>query len=331
MTLADILMAIAGHGLEPTTRPVSDKPLDRRSWRVVLRELDDGMLGTLALEAARTGVLAVSEEQRGDLERLAQAATARCRVANQWLIEAVTTLDRHGIDSCVFRGAATSALDYAQTADRPYRSVHLLVAPPHFSAAAAALTEPGRLVEPADQPRPGRRRALRLAAADGTEVVVHRTLAIGTFGDSIESTDLFASRIWFAVDDTKCSALGTEARLLAACLRARLDQAPPHLLALRDVVQLVLRDDLSLRKVERLAVAWRVEAVVADAVRRAWDALAVSDVVPISAWSRAYQPDRRAQRRLAAYRVPETTCGHEPGLEVGMVHDPARRLRSTAP
>ena len=275
--------------------------------------------------------MAVSEEQGGDLERLAEAGGGRCRTASQWLVEVVTTLDRQGIDSCVFRGAATAALDYAQPTERLYCSVHLLVAPAHFAAAAGALREEGRLVERAEPARVGRRRALRLVAADGTEVVLHRTLAIGTFGDAIEPTDLFASRIRFAIGGTTCSALGTEARLLAACLRARLDQAPPHLLALRDVVQLVLRDDLSLRKVERLAVAWRVEAVVADAVRRAWDAFPVSDVVPISAWSRAYQPDRRAQRRLAAYRVPEMTCGHQPELEVGPAHDPARQLRSTAP
>ena len=57
MTLVDLLVAIAGHGLEPTTRHITDQPLDDHNWPIVLGELEDALLGPLALEAARAGGL----------------------------------------------------------------------------------------------------------------------------------------------------------------------------------------------------------------------------------------------------------------------------------
>jgi hypothetical protein len=204
----------------------------------------------------------------------------------------------------VLQGAANAALDYHVPGVRLYDSVHVLVAPAHLAGALAALREEAGLQELPEQPRSGRRRGVWLVAANGVRVELHRTLAAGSFGGAVEVRDLLANRVWFSTGDIKLSALGAEARLVAASLRARLDGNPPHLLALRDVVQLVLRDDLSLREVERWAVAWRVEAVLADAVRRAWQIFGVPDVVPISAWSRAYRPDRRDLRRLATYTSP---------------------------
>jgi hypothetical protein len=70
-------------------------------------------------------------------------------------------------------------------------------------------------------------------------------------------------------------------------------------------VQLALRDDVSVQRVERLTSAWRLEAVLAEAVRQAWETFQVPDVVPISALSRSYQPYRRDRRRLAARPIPE--------------------------
>ncbi len=102
------------------------------------------------------------------------------------------------------------------------------------------------------------------------------------------------------------SALGTEERMIAACIHARFDRSISNLLVQRDVVQLVLRDELSMRRVERLRGEWRVEAILADAVRRAWETFSVPDVVPVSAWSGFYQPYRRDQRKLEAHPLPAT-------------------------
>ncbi len=92
---------------------------------------------------------------------------------------------------------------------------------------------------------------------------------------------------------------------MAACIQARFDPLG-HLLVQRDVVQLVLSEDLSLRRVESLASAWRLEAVLADAVTSAWETFSVPDVVPISAWSRPTGPVGRDQRRLEAHPLPPT-------------------------
>ena len=121
--------------------------------------------------------------------------------------------------------------------------------------------------------------------------------------------DLLASRVWFSPRGVRLGALGAEERLLHASIHARPDGSPSDLLAQRDVVQLVLRDDLALRRLERLASSWRLEAVLADAVRRAWDTFAVPDVVPISAWSRSYRPHRRDRRRLASHSLPPAPQG----------------------
>jgi hypothetical protein len=135
-------------------------------------------------------------------------------------------------------------------------------------------------------------------------VVVHTSLTPRTYGRPVATDDLFGHRVRIARRPVVFSALGHEERLVAACVHARLDGARRDLLAQRDVVQLVLREDVSVRRVERLASVWRLEAVLAEAVRRAWDTFAVPDVVPLSAWSRSYRPHRRDRRRLAAHPLP---------------------------
>src|ERR1700722_18319373 len=139
---------------------------------------------------------------------------------------------------------------------------------------------------------------------NGTRVVLYSALTPKNVGAAVGVSDLFPSRVTFTPRAVTISAAGREERLIAACVHARLDEYRKDLLAQRDLVQLVLREDLSVRKVERQASIWRLEAVVADAVRAAWETFRVPDVVPISAWSRAYQAYRRARRRLAAYPLP---------------------------
>lgn len=115
--------------------------------------------------------------------------------------------------------------------------------------------------------------------------------------------------------------------MIVACIHARFDRSISNLLVQRDVVQLVLRDDLSMRKVERLRSAWRVEAILADAVRRAWETFSVPDVVPISAWSGFYQPYRRDQRKLEAHPLP-ATHRREASLDYSSADAASQRLET---
>jgi hypothetical protein len=145
-------------------------------------------------------------------------------------------------------------------------------------------------------------------ASNGVAVWLHASLTPGRVGEVVETPILLASRMRFTLGRSELHGLGSEERLIAACVHGRLSRAPSDLLAQRDVVQLVLRDDLSAKRVERLASSWRVEAALADAVRRSWDTFAVPDVVPISVWSRAYRPHRRERRRWS-HSVPPPQTG----------------------
>ncbi len=301
MTPAELLAAIAGNGLYPTARHFIERPLGSESWHELLGSLRRGLLFGLALQAADGGALSISKEQRVELSEELGVAQERRSAADRCLDEAVAELDRHGFETCVLHGAANAALDYHQSGIRLYDTIHLLVAPTQREEAVRALVERGILRSDGAQRGSRRRTAFAYLSNDGVRVMVYTSLAPRHFGAAVEAGVLFPNRITFTPRSVTLSALAGEERLIAACVHARLNSFRKDLLAQRDVVQLVLRENLSVRKVERLASSWRLEAVLAESVRRAWETFRVPDVVPISAWSQSYQPYGRDRRRLAAH------------------------------
>lgn len=304
MTPAELLAAIAGNGLYPTARRLVERPLGSESWHELLGSLRRGLLFGVALQAADSGALSISKEQRIDLTEDLGLAEERRSAADRCLDEAVAELDRHGIETCVLHGAASAALDYNDSGIRLYDTLHLLVSPTEREEAVTALVERGILRADDAQRGSRRRTAFAFLSEEGVRVMVYTSLAPRHFGATVEAGVLFPSRITLTPRSVTLSALAGEERLIAACVHARLNQFRKDLLAQRDVVQLVLRENLSVRKVERLAASWRLEAVLAESVRRAWETFRVPDVVPISAWSRSYQPYGRDRRRLAAHPLP---------------------------
>jgi Uncharacterised nucleotidyltransferase len=300
---ADLLVAIAGYGLYPSTRQFADAPLDFDDWTDLLAQLDRGLLLRFAESAADAGALPVTETQRKDLRAHTKGAEGRRDAAGECIDEVVSALDRQSIESCIIRGAATSAFDYEPSALRLYESVHVLVPPEHEEAAESLLEEQGILLPGEQRSWSRRRRLVSHTSRNGVPVRIHSSFAPKGIGGTVPVRDLFANRVRFTPRRVRLGALGSEERLLAACVQARLDP-PGHLLAQRDVVQLTLNEELSLRRVESLASAWRLEAVLAEAVNIAWTTFSVPDVVPISAWSRAYRPHRRDRRRLEAHPSP---------------------------
>ncbi len=300
---SDLLVAIAGFGLYPSTLQFADAALEPQDWAELLGVLDRGLLLAFAESAADAGRLPVTEAQRKDLRRHTAEAERRRDAAGLCIDEIVATLDHRSIESCVIRGAATCAFDYEPPALRLYEAVHVLVLPEHEDAAETILEEQGILRPEERRPWSRRRRLVTHTSRNGVPVRIHSAFAPKGIGGPVAVRDLFASRVRFTPRGVRLAALGSEERLLAACVQARVDP-PGHLLAQRDVVQLTLREDLSLRRVESLASAWRLEAVLADAVNIAWDTFSVPDVVPISAWSRAYRPRGRDRRRLESHALP---------------------------
>ncbi len=304
MSRSDLLVAIAGHGLYPSTHRFADAPLGEDDWVELLGHLDEGLLLAFAESAADTGMLPVTPAHRHDLRDHAAEAERRRDAAARCIDEIVSALVLRLIESFVIRGAATSTFDYEPSALRLYDSVHILVAPEHEDTAVSILEEQGVLHPAEHRSWSRRRRAVTHTSRHGVPVRIHSAFAPKGIGGPVAVRDLFASRVRFAPRGVSLAALGPEERLLAACVQARVDP-PGHLLAQRDVVQLTLCEDLSLRRVESLAAAWRLEAVLAEAVNMAWATFSVPDVVPISAWSRAYQPHRRDRRRLEAHPPPD--------------------------
>lgn len=304
MTPADLLVRIAGHGLYPSARRMMERPLESESWQELLASLQRGLLFGLALHAADSGALPVTTEQHDYLTEDLVAAQERRSSADRCLDEVVAVLDRQGIETCVLHGAANAALDYEQPALRLYDTVHLLVPPTQRDEAIRALAEQGILRPGGVQRRPRRQTAQMYFSREGVRLVVYTSLTPKNFGAAVEAGDLFPGRVTLTPRSVKLTALPREERLIAACVHARLNVYRKDLLAQRDVVQLVLRENLSVGKVERLASSWRLEAVLAEAVRRGWETFRVPDVVPISAWSRSYQPYKRDRRRLAAHPLP---------------------------
>lgn len=298
MTPEDLLVSVARYGLHPSTQPLIDQPLASDPWERFVDGLSRGLLLALAFDATATGALPVTAEQEADLsDRLAEAMERKA-AADDCLDELVAALDRHGVAACVLHDAAVAALDYHRPGLRLYDTVQLLMTPGQRKHGISALEDEGVLVAHGPTSWPTRRRSQTYRSSNGVSVTVCTSIAPKSSGVSVD--DLLSHRVNYRPRTVVLNALRAEERLIAACIRAGVDRVRHDLLALRDVVQLVLRENVSVRRVGRLASTWRSEAVLAESVQRAWDTFAVPDVVPISAWSRSYQPYRRHRRRLTS-------------------------------
>jgi len=304
MTPAELLVAIAGHGLHPSPLPINEQPLGPAVWQELLGGLRRELLLGLALNAADSGALTITTVQRKELSECLALAQDRRSKADRCLDEVIAALHRQGIETCLIHDAATAALDYDQPDLRLYDTLHLLVPPGRREEAVTTLMEQG-IVDANDAKRRAKRQtSTAFASPEGIRVVLSTSLTPKNVGATVEADDLIPSRVTFTPRSVAITAPGREERLIAASVHARLNEHRKDLFAQRDLVQLVLREDLSVRRVERRASSWRLEAVVAEAVRAAWEVFRVPDIVPISAWSRSYQPYRRDRRRLAAYPLP---------------------------
>ena len=114
-----------------------------------------------------------------------------------------------------------------------------------------------------------------LRVDDHLELDLHRVFVEGALGLTVELDDLFAPPYRFPLGGYELEALPMPQRLLHACYAAALRRLAPRLVSLRDVVQLVLREQPNLVDVLLMAHAWRCEVVVASAISTAWRELAI--------------------------------------------------------
>ena len=295
---------VAAYGLSPLRPPLLEHPLGSSEWRHLLAVVTKQRLCGLLAEAARNGSIALTGVQRDELDQLRHVTRGETSVLEHELVELVETLTKADIDHRVLRGAAAAHLDYPDAAQRVFGRLELLVPLDSFDDASVLCRGMG-CVRSFPEPRPGfdRRfgRGTSFVLPSGNRLVLRRTIVGGPFGMLVRPADLLTHSTPFTIGAHELAALGTEERFLHACFYARLARVPPDLVLLRDVAQMVLAHSLDIERIEALSTAWQSEAVVADAVRLAWTAFGVIDVVPLSTWASAHRPGRSDRRRLRAY------------------------------
>jgi hypothetical protein len=246
------------------------------------------------------------------------------------LVEVAGTLERADIPFRVLKGAACSHLDYPDASLRSFHDIDLLAPGERLDEAVALLHGLGfRRRYPS--PRPGFDarfgKAVTLVADSGVEVDLHRTFALGPFGQRIRLADLWsAPPAGFTLGGVRLTALDTELRLLHAAYHSALGDYPPRLVPLRDIAQLVLRPDLDVPRVRALAAAWQGEAVLAHAVRQAWATLQIADLTALSTWAEGYRARQRDERDLAVYQSSETSYAAKSYAAVRGIPRPSDRL-----
>jgi hypothetical protein len=157
------------------------------------------------------------------------------------------------------------------------------------------------------QPRPGFAarfgKGVALVDPDGTEVDLHRTLAHGSFGVSVDLAQLWRERDTLALGPREIPVLDRPSRLLHAAIHGVLGSRPARLLPMRDLAQL-LASGVDLATVRRRAASWKLEAVLARGLVEAGRLLPLPES-PLVRWAHGYTPAALDRARLAAYDHPD--------------------------
>jgi hypothetical protein len=295
---------VAAYGLGPPQGAISEGRVEDSEWPRLIDLARGQRLVGLLHAAAKDGVIAMHNGQWNhlqDTEGQVREQATRVALCTAGIASA---LQESGLECRVLKGPALAKLDYPSPELRPFVHVNLLVRSAQFADAIDLLAKMGYARSHAE-PAPGFdsrfRKGTALVSHDGTRLELHRTIADGAYAMIVDHDELFRSSSEVEVADIELSALGPEERLLHACFEARIGDTRPLLIRLRDIVQLVLTHDLDIERIERLSSAWGAQSLVAEAVRRAWTLLGVTDIVQLSAWAAAHPTSRKDKRRLLAY------------------------------
>lgn len=308
-TIDRLLRAVAASGLATTALTLPDEPLLDREWRWLASLVSSKRLSGRLLDAVLSGRMAATPTQI-DLagEQHTREMTGSI-LLERMLLEVVDRFEARGIEHRVLKGPAAAHLDHPDPALRSFGDIDLLVRSSQFDDAADVLRATG-FARRYPQPRPGFDRRFSKGAAfvapDQFELDLHRTLAMGPFGLTIDLDDLWCEPQTFEIGGRTLFALGPEKRFLHACYHAALGDVRPRLVALRDLAQILERDSQPVDRdeIRRLANRWRGDAVLARGVVLATDELELTDE-QLSLWARERTQSRADRRALITYLDPE--------------------------
>lgn len=279
-------------------------------WGTVVRAAHREGLAGLVLSAAQQGRLELPSLVRRQLVNAHARAMLQVLLLERLLIQVVEVLDGSGVETRVLKGSAVARLDYANPSLRPFGDVDLLVPSERVDSAVAALERWGcrRRSTGLGATFDGRwGKSVTMVSPDGLEIDLHRTLAGGRFGALVDVDDLWSDPDPLDVAGTRLLALGAEARLLHASYNAALGNARGAGLPLRDVAEMALYGQWEASRLRAMVHRWRGEAVLATAVRDAWQVLEIQDVTALSVWAHRYESPPDVARALARHRSPDAT------------------------
>jgi hypothetical protein len=281
--------------------------VDDDRWSSLLQVLTTQRLSGLAVAALRDGRLVLSSAAEAELMGLHRGLMIRSLACERTLIDLAESFENIDVAFVVLKGPAVAHTAYPDPSWRPFGDLDVLVQTTDWERALAALAGLGFR---RDLPEPRRGFDVRFGKAathtdaDGLQVDLHRTLALGPFGAWIDRAGLFAADAEFHLGGRSLRRLDDEAMFVHACVHASLGWSPPLLLPMRDVAQIAstLRIDPSI--VSTRARSWRLGAVIEHAVRVTADLVGqtVPELSGVIGDVRSSQTERRALRAYTSGR-----------------------------
>ncbi|MFN8024861.1 MAG: nucleotidyltransferase family protein [Acidimicrobiia bacterium] len=303
----DVAAAVAAYGV-PSRCTLPTEPLAAEAFASTLDACVAGRVVGLLGSAVGAGAFPVTDEQREELEEVLRSWALHGVKVEQVLVRAVDALTNAGVPVRVLKGPAMGRTVYPEPEQRVFGDVDLLVPTGRVLDAVRALEGAFEVDRVFPELRPGFDdrfgREVTLRGSLGVELDLHRTFVDGPFGLMAVTDDFFVPPYRFPLAGYEFATLPMPQRLLAAAYTAALGDWPPRLVSLRDVVQLVLREQPNLLDVLMTARSWQCEVVLARAVTAAWDTLQVTEDAPVVTWARNFEPDRRARMLLKSGEGP---------------------------
>jgi hypothetical protein len=285
-----------------TDRPAVELPVGD-AWDELWADARDERAVAAVAQAVHEGRLHATAAQRGTIVRAHEDAMRACVRLERAALDVMRDLDAAEIETRMLKGAATARLDYSDPSWRSFGDVDLLVRSRDYDAAVERLCDGGARRR-SGEPRPGfdRRfgKGVCLIRSDGVQIDLHRTLASGPFGLTVEPDSLFDDPDVVVIGTRAVPTLDCDLRFLHACFHSVLGDFPPRLTALRDVAQMLTTGSVDLERARTLARRWRAGIVLASAVATAWTTFRLRRT-PAVEWAFSYVPSRYERNALAAY------------------------------
>jgi hypothetical protein len=301
--------AVAGLGLPGVhTGPVA---VTAERWPAFLGAVLAERLSGLAVEAMETDRLRLSPPQMDELLTGQRSAMLRSLSVEREMLDVREALGDARIPFCVLKGPALAHTVYPAAWWRPFVDLDLLVRTRDWHAACSALERLG-LTRRLPEPRPGFDerfgKGAVYVAASGSEVDLHRTLAMGPLGLWMVPEEILERTVEISLGGQRFRRPDDTDLMLHACIHATLGGWPPGRLPLRDVAQIALRARVDWDGLWVRAERWRLGATLALAFRTARAVLGV-DLPQGSERFLRTMPTRRDRRLLEAYTTRRRAGG----------------------